>query len=585
MLATRLHAILASGCLAAALAGCDRTLTGEATNRPDKTLTGTSKPQPAKVVIPPGVVGTVAQEASLVGAEPMVVKGYGLVVGLGKAGSSGEAPASVRRYLVQQMLKQGLDSFAAGTERLTPAQMLKDRDTAIVVVGGQIPPAAPVGTRFDLYVETLPRSQTVSLDGGVLMTTELRLALTTAASAVGTAKSWAAGRGQVFVNPFIDRTKSEEQVKLRIGRIPGGGVVTRPRALRLELRRPDYRMVNLIGDRINQRFDRYGKVARPKTPSVIELRIPPEWRNEYHRFLELILHVYLLGGPAETDHHAKQLARAILEPMARHEDIALVWEAMGRQIRPIIQPLYTSTNPAAAFYAARTGLRLEDSLALEPMVRAAQHANSPYQIPAIEELGRARWSTRAATPLRRMLSDRSALVCVAAYAALRDHGPTSAISRMQLCKDFTVDVVDSGRHFMIYATRAGEPKIVLFGRNIPIRQPVFYCPADDLVTINAAAADKQLTVYRKIPRTGQMSEAFQVKPTAHELIRTLSAPPEMAVDGRIEGLGMTYSQVVGVLYGLCQAKHISADFVLQRSPAVQRIYTATSAVGRSDMPE
>ena len=566
-------AILILGLLAAVPAGCDRGLgLGGTRNRPRKT------------VIPAGVVGTVAQYADLVGADEMLARGFGVVVGLGQAGSD-EMPRNVRAYLVREMLRQGLASYKYGTESLTPRQMLKDKDTAAVIVAGRIPPAAPPGTRFDLHVEVLPKSQTTSLDGAILLSTKLRLALTTAGSSVGKGKTWALGRGEVFVNPFVDRTKPAEQAKLRAGRIPGGGIVTRPRPLRLVLRRADYRMASLIGRQLNERLGGSEDIAEAKSHSVIDLRIPRQWRADYAHFLELVMHVYLLGGAADEERHAKQLTRAILQPTARHEDISLVWEAMGRRVLALIQALYASPNPAAAYYATRAGLRLQDPLALDAMVGFALHANTPHQIPAIRELGRARWAMRPVHTLRRMLSTPNELVRVAAYEALLDHGPSSAIQRIAVSRDFFMDVVDTEQHYAVYATRTGQPKIVLFGRNIPVLCPMFYSPPDELVTINALAGGKQVTVYRKIPRTGRMTGAFPVDPQAQELVKKLGSPPEPAADGSIKGLGLTYSQVVGVIHALCKGKHMPADFVLQRTPAVARIYLATPGRGRSDMPE
>ncbi len=567
----RPHVIL-FGAFLASVVGCGRQAGPEVANA-----------QADKVIIAAGIVGTVAQYADMVDADEMLVRGYGVVIGLGDAGSS-EIPEEIRKYLVREMHQEGLGWHLSGTAALQPAKLLADKDTAAVLVGGRIPPGAPAGTRFDLQVTALPRSQTLSLDGGVLMKTKLRLALSTAASTVGKARTWALGSGILFVNPFMSATDPAEQVELRSGRIPGGGVVTRPRLPRLEIRQGGYQMAVLIRERINQRFGNGSHVAEAKSNSMIQLHIPPAYRDDYRHFLDLVMHVYLVGGAAEEEQHAKQLVKAMLLPTARHQDISLVWEAMGRQILPAIRPLYASAHPAAAFYAARAGLRLEDPLAMEPMLRIAEQANSPHQMAAIEQLGRARWSLRPIPPLRRMLSDSNDLVRVAAYEALLVHGSTSAIERLAISDNFILDVVDSERHYAIYATQTGRPKIVMFGKKIPIRQPMFYCSANELVTIHAAA-DKQVMVYRKIPRTGQISDTLRLDPQASELIRKLGSVPEPDENGRIDGLALTYSQVVGVLHDLCEAKHIPADFVLQRPPTLSRMYTSVSPIGRSDMPE
>jgi len=571
----RLWAIGVLGVLAAAGSGCEGDLNSSSG------LGG----GPERIVIPPGVAGTVAEYAHLAGAGEMAVRGYGVVVGLGKTGSS-EVPPALRKYITEQMLKNRVGSATAGAGALTPARMLADEDTAVVLVRGRIPPAVPPGTRFDLYVEALPGTQTVSLDGGVLMTTELHPALDNSMATLGKAKTWGRGRGALFVNPFLAQAKPARRSELRRAMIPDGGRVTRDRQIRLELRRSDYHIASLIQRRVNHRFGKGGlKVAQAKGPALIELKVPAAYRGDYRHFLELVTHVYVPGGPEAQERHARQLTEAVELPTARHEDISLAWEAMGRQVLPILQPLYASANPAAAFYSVRAGLRLGDAAAVGPMIHVATQAKGTFQVPAIQELGRARGLAQCLGTLKRLLSEDNALLRVTAYEALVAHGPTSAVQREDVSGQFVLDVVRAEGDYAVYATRTGRPKIVLFGRDIPVRRPLFYCPPDELVTINAFRADRDIRVYRKIPRSGQMSETFTVQPTAEEMIRTLGKLPTPGRDGRPEGLGLTYSQVVGVLYGLCKQGHVPAKFVLQRPPEVRRIYSLTPGMGRPDAPE
>ena len=343
----------------------------------------------------------------------------------------------------------------------------------------------------------------------------------------------------------------------------------------------------MIEKQVNQRLAGAGgkKVASAISPSMVRIEIPKERRDDYVHFLNLVMHVNLTGGDGLDERSAKQLAQAIALPTARCEDIALTWEAMGRQITPILRPLYTSENPAVSFFASRTGLRLKDEMAIQPMMLIASQGDSRYQIPAIEALGYAKWTPQPAALLKERLSDRNSLTRVAAYEALLRHGPSSAIETVRISRDFTVDIVDSHANFTVYCTRTAKSRIVLFGRNISIALPVFYCPKDDLVTVCANDHQDKLLIQRKIPRNGRMSEPMYIAPNVAELVRKLGSIPEPDDNGQVPGLGMTYSQVVGVLYQLSQGKYISADFVLQRAPEMQRIYLSGSATGRPNMPE
>jgi len=92
-------------------------------------------------------------------------------------------------------------------------------------------------------------------------------------------------------------------------------------------------------------------------------------------------------------------------------------------------------------------------------------------------------------------------------------------------------------------------------------------------------------VYRKIPGKDMYSDTLYFEPTVEQLISTLGNRPERDESGNIKGLGLTYSQIVRVLYGLCTSRQIPAKFVLQKSPALRRTYISVPAAGRSDMPE
>ena len=154
----------------AAITGCQEEYKAPAA----PTFAITPSTRPAAFLIQPGIAGTVSEFARLNGGDEVSVRGYGVVVGLGDNGS-GEVPANLEKYLGQLMLKYQMVAPSQGATALTPSRMLRDKDTAVVIVQGKIPPAAPAGTQFDLHVEALPGSQATSLDGGTLMSCDLQL--------------------------------------------------------------------------------------------------------------------------------------------------------------------------------------------------------------------------------------------------------------------------------------------------------------------------------------------------------------------------------------------------------------------------
>ncbi len=554
------------------------------------------------------MAGAVADFAYLQGGGPQIVRGYGLVVGLAGNGS-GEAPPAIRKGLIEQMKRYGIGSYATATSLLQPKRLIADKDTAVVVVSGAIPPGTPKGTPIDLQVTALPQSQTLSLDGGTLFLTELR-AFRVRAEGIAESKVLATGKGSIFVNPFAAKAGPADAAHLRKGLIIGGGVTTEPRKIRLLLRQADYGKAQALQDRINDRFPTYPKTAVGRSPTIIDITIPAAQRKHFTDFLRLLMHVYVPRGPAE-EAKARQLAKAILAPAAPHESISLIWEAMGRQTVPHFRSLYLSANTRAAYYAARAGARLGDHPAVEVVIRMAK-SNSPLRFDAIPELGRTR-ASRPTAVLKGLLNDPDARVRVAAYEALAERGLPVGIETLDVDGRFRLDVVPGESDFLIYATRTVSPRIVLFGHGMQVKRAVYFRTPDDLITVHAEPGDDRLGVYRRVGADKRLSYELKVPFDVRSLVLAMGRNPvvdlasnfytwvpavktvtedgkDRRVYGRLKkkfrGLGLTYSQVVGALYRMSETgtgQIIPARFVLQKLPASGTIRPPTeeSATGNS----
>jgi hypothetical protein len=454
-------------------------------------------------------------------------------------------------------------------------------------VDGAIPPGAPPGTKFDVHVGALPTTDTKNLDGGALLPSEMRLAVGGVVVPGGPTKPMATAGGDTFLNPFLDPNKPQDLVKQREGRIIGGGSVLEANPIRLLLYQADHARAQHIQRRLNERFGEREPVASAKSSSAIEVTVPRSHRANYEHFLQLVMHLPMVMNQGAAEAHARHIAEAMPLPTADHNELALVWEAIGKQSLPIVQGLYASRNPSVAFHAARTGLRLEDeSLAGDVILRFAESGGSPLQISAIEELGRAPGFLRASAVLHKLIDDENDLVRVAAYEAMLRRGDRSLITRVDVGKQFALDLVSSGRSYAIYATQTREPRIVLFGKDMAVCRPVYFDLPDDLVIVRAYREDEKLTIFRRIPRTGKYSDTFQTDFSVRTLITTLGLPSQRGPGGNIMGLNFSYGQVVRILYRMCKAEDINARFVLQPLPGIQRIYTdvGVGTVGRPDTP-
>lgn len=525
--------------------------------------------------VPVYVEGTISQFGHYVGMVQRSVQGYGVVIRLGENGSS-EVPGKIRDYLIQYLHKHKLGFWRHDTADLHPKLILRDLDTAVVLVVGDVPHGAPEGSRFDLQIAALDSSNTRSLAGGVLMPTELRLAIWGLAVPGGPTHVWAGGHGQVYISPVLDHTKPAMQAELRRGRIIGGGQVTKYRPVRLVLKAPSFRLARQIEGRIKQRFGQRGdrrRVASAKNDETIEISVPRRYAHNYKHFLELLLHLPLARNAAVNELRAKDILDAMAQPEARYEQLALSLEAIGGEILPMIQPYYGSDEPYVAFYAARTGLRLGDKTARAIVLRTARTADSPLQIRAIRELALHPDIPKAIESLRSLLDDENWLVRLAAYEALVKHGDGIKIKRTIVGREFTLDVIDSKGKAVIYATQTDRPLIAIFGKDLPVSNPVFFSPPDELVTISDTRRDEatRLMVDRKLPRSSMLpgspnrSDMLYIDFKTTDLIRTLGGRAERGQDRTITGLALTYSQVLRVLRGLCDSTSggIDARFELQ----------------------
>ncbi len=556
-----------------------------------------------KIVIPPEIVGTVAESCTLIGGGDAPISGWGVVVGLGTNGSA-EIPPQQKQQLVKYLkgqIKIGDPNYKGGA--VSVSEFLADLDTAVVRVDAIIPRGAPKRTPIDVILNAPPQTQTTSLEGGILWPTNLQWEQSRRG---GYLKPLGRAEGAIFVNPFLDPKNPADKAKYRQGRILGGARIVEDMPIRLQLRTPDYLMCSVLPRRINQLCSTRGKkVAVARTKYYIDIHIPPEYRDDYQHFLQLIMHLPRRSGPGAFEAHANRIAQAMTRPDVNHEGLSLVWEAMGKTVLPIVQKMYSSPIPAAAYYAARAGLRLGDYHLAGPIViRFATTSGGVHQLSAITELGRHRQLIEAGDILHKLLGVRNELIRIATYEAMVQRNDFSAITRHEVDKGvfeedvpaFVVDMVESPRDYVIYATRTGAPKIVLFGKNMPLANPAFYNALDNTVTIFSKAADPKATdpvqrndhvvVYRILPGSNEISDKYRIDFRVWPLIKTLGARPRPDMNtGKVLGLGLTYSQVVGTLYHLCKQKNIQAKFVLQQLPELQRIYYRTPSMGRPDKTE
>lgn len=208
--------------------------------------------------------------ATLAGARPNQLIGYGLVVGLdGTGDQTTQTPFTVQS--LQSMLSQLGINLPAGTS-------LQLKNVAAVMVTAQLPAYSQPGQLLDVTVSSLGNAK--SLRGGTLLLTPLKGA---------NGQIYAMAQGNVAIaGAGAAANGSKTQVnQLNAGRIPGGATVERsvPTTLgsagyvQLELRDTDFGTARAVVSAINKRFDaslataQDGRTIRVSAPDTPDERI------------------------------------------------------------------------------------------------------------------------------------------------------------------------------------------------------------------------------------------------------------------------------------------------------------------------
>ncbi len=132
---------------------------------------------------------TIGSLAEVSWPESIRLEGYSLVVGLRGTGSA-ECPPQMRAYLAKHILTQ------LPGRKINVEKFISGSDTAVVLVEGMMPAVASRSESFDVRVTALPGTQTISLEGGWLLGTELK----TVGTFGITTKVIANAKGPVFID-------------------------------------------------------------------------------------------------------------------------------------------------------------------------------------------------------------------------------------------------------------------------------------------------------------------------------------------------------------------------------------------------
>ncbi len=483
---------------------------------------------------------TIGSLAALTKPEPVVVEGYGLVGGLAETGSA-YCPPQVRAYFKQYIPTQ------LPNDRVDVDELINSRNTAVVLLEGEIPALPSRDEHFDVRVALPPGSDATSIQGGWLYKANL---FPRGVSGAGT-RPLATVEGPVFVNPI-----GVAEPDRKSGHILAGGQGSYDSTVSLRLRRPDFRTASLIRNRLSER---YGPgVAQAVSPRAIEIRVPSEYRYLKERFLAMVPATFLTATAELTEARVNAFVRRLaVSDNQDQSEVAL--EAIGRESLDKLSVLLSASEAEVRLRAARCMLNLRDDRGLAALRALALDKSSPHRLAALEAVAFSARRNDASALAQRLLRDEDTTVVLAAYEHLR-RMEDPAVTREPVGRSFLLEQVAQTNHKAIFVARSGDPRVVLFGAPLVCSDNVFVESPDKVVVVNAQAGENSVSVFRKHPTRPGVIGPIRTSRNLRDIILALGDEAAPVEPGQLAGLDVSYAQVIALLEQLSAKEAVAAQF-------------------------
>ena len=129
---------------------------------------------------------------------------------------------------------------------------------------------------------------------------------------------------------------------------------------------------------------------------------------------------------------------------------------------------------------------------------------------------------------------------------------------------------------MVYVTPDQLPRVVIFGRDLAMRNPVYASLWDNRLMLRGNEEDDFVDIYFQ-PRRSIEGQRHKVEPSVAALAFALAHEPTAELPQ--EGLNLSYSEVVEVLSHLVERGVIDAELEVRRSPLAQAVTEAMAQPG------
>lgn len=215
--------------------------------------------------------------ADIKGVRENQLVGYGLVVGLEGTGDSDDSLFTIQS-LASLLEKMGVTVQTTDIEDV--------ENVAAVMVTGNLPPFASMGSRIDVLVSSIGDAE--NLQGGTLLFTPLKAA---------DGSVYAVAQGPVSTGGFAVSGNSGDQVQKNfptVGRLVGGALVEKEirsnfnqkDSLTLALHQPDFTTATRVAQAINRAF--YSQLAQTQDAGSIRVMVPENYLGNTVQFVTMI---------------------------------------------------------------------------------------------------------------------------------------------------------------------------------------------------------------------------------------------------------------------------------------------------------
>lgn len=495
------------------------------------------------------------------GLHPIVVESVGLVSGLRGTGSDPQ-PSPQRDVMMREMQRRGIEK---------PNALLASSDTSLVLVRAVLRPGIQKGDAFDVEVRVPSNSETTSLRGGALWTTELNQLAVMADNRIHRGHAMASAKGPIMVDPAAGA--GGDRVLQCRGRILGGGVshLSRPLLLVLKPEHQSVRNSARIQEVVNRRFHTFEHgnkvgVATAKTDEMIELKVHSRYHDNIERYIRVVRSIPLRESESERARRLVLLEKQLLDPITSSR-AALQLEALGSPGIDVLKRGLASSDPEVRFYSAETLAYLDESGVAESLAKAAEREPA-FRVFALAALS-AMEDYDSQEQLRELLNVPSAETRYGAFRSLTARrSPDPFVRGEMLGGQFNFHVLPTAGPPMIHIARTRRPEIVLFGPD-QMLQGSLSLEAGNQIMINSLPSG-EIAIAKYV--VGEPDQRRLTSPRVEEVIRA------------IVELGGTYPDVVQALQEAKAGGGLPSRLEVDALPTAGRTYDRIAKTDESSAP-